>query len=393
MRRSIFLSLVIFLLFSGLYAAESESPKTKLSSQFSTETFTWEGNENADSYLVEIRVLKDEKWEIVYEKKVDKTQVSVPLMEGNYQIVITPVNILGKKGESSAPVFFKVITNTTPYILEPNQPKEAKKAPLLLVKKKNKKLMIDSVKSDIKTPEGYETNVFTIRGKNIFYEDTVFELCKIEKKDKEGEKILLNVEKRDETAGVVYVSIPGDKIKAGDYKIVVTNKDGEKDEVKIRVDSEVKRERFFSSLRFAIAANVNADGQDDTSFEWYNLYYKTDFMFVELTRLEAFGGVSFVCSDVNDNLWSPELALYLGFDILSGVTDILEFVVGVDVGFALWDWSSDSFGENNLFIEGYVGLRAKYVDAKFGLKFNDNLNDGKDEMLFFFEIGGLYTFR
>lgn len=406
MRRSIFLLTVLFLISSRLFSqgvfvpledSETESAEKKDEQSgisYSNEKFSWKEAENAASYFVEIKIKKGETWETVYSNETSSTQLLVPLKSGSYQITITPVNILGKRGQPSKPLRFKVLDNSSPYLSKASF-KEIKgsRKPVLIYRKRGKNYKIDFARSDIMAAEGHEDNVFTLYGKNIFDDDTVFALYKLKKDgshDEKSESIPLTVVEKKEAHGLVYVSCPVDKLTKGDFEIVATKKNGNTSALALRIDTELERRLFFSSMRFGMGLPWNKL-MEEKEFEWYNSNLVFDFYFCEFNRFDCYCGCDFVLSNQKDSMFSPEFGIRTGLELLNGFMGKFELFLGGEVGINIIEVGGQ--GNNNLWAGAYIGFRIiDNIDVRVEYQATELLDDDSGSGLYI-ELGYKWRFR
>ncbi|MBP5568419.1 MAG: fibronectin type III domain-containing protein [Treponema sp.] len=415
MRRSIFLFIILFLFSSsafcqGLFssaeqieAGENESAQAqeqkdgeenKSEITYSNEHFSWKEVKNAASYYIEIKQKKGDAWEKIYSTQTSKTEVLVPLKTGSYQIVITPVNVLGKKGEPSKPLVFQVIDNTVPYIYKTSfSINKQYKKPLLFYTKKGKKYSINSKESDIKVPQGYEDNVFALSGRNIFDSDTSFELYKVKKdgsRDEKAEVIPLTVVKTDEANEKVYVSFEVEKLKNGEYEIAAKKSNGNTSTLSIHVDSEYKRDLIASSIYFGVGSQFRRF-KDYDEFEWYHFDYKVNWNLLEFNRFITYIGVLLLPSNQADEWLSPEIGMQLGIEGISGLLGTFEIGAIVEAGYNLWEYKG--YEENNLYVTAALDLRlVNNLNIKVGWQWY-NLLDTTSDSTGYVEIGFRYQYK
>lgn len=418
MRRSIFLFIILFLFSSsafcqGLFSSAEEtqaqntqdaltqevdeSTQAKSEISYSNERFSWKKVDNAASYFVEIKQQKEKDWETVYTVQTTKTEILVPLKTGNYQVIITPANVLGKKGNPSKPLKFKVVDNTSPYLYAFHTENRGAR-PVLSFKKWFGKYILNRQKCDIKAEEKlkkgkkdeYEdTDVFMIRGKNIFDEDTIFELHEqnLVGKNTNTPPLKLTVVRRDESNNTVYLTAPYSELKKGNYELSVRKINGNSVEVPIRIDTLYKKPVYCSSFRVALDFNMR-DWNN-----WKNTMYEIDFNLAEISLFDFYAGLTFNGSkDYVDCSFKPELAIIAGFNFIPIKYTGFEFMGGLEIGYSFYEKGVD-FEDNDLYLSLTLGVCvANTVDLKFLLG-GDHLAGDSSHFRPMLCLGYKYQFR
>lgn len=202
---------------------ESELKKAGVLKQ--SQTFSWKAVPNARKYEVNIEVMAfDGTWKPSDSEQTTDTSLEMLLYPGDYRISISAFNVLGRKATSTSWVEFRILDEKEPFLFSSS---------FGYNEKYNASAIYIDRNSDIES-DNLSAKTLTLKGKNIFFEETSFclvptqtPLDSVEFSEVVNRKeVFLPIVKRDRDTDAVTVSYDADKIFSGYYSLEVRNPEG-----------------------------------------------------------------------------------------------------------------------------------------------------------------------
>lgn len=199
------------------------------------ETFTWDAVSSAKKYEVIIEKEDGENWLPYYSTIIKECSFEYALEPASYRICVVSINALGRKSKQNSWLKFRIIDDKVPYLYNNHYENNVRwNSPVLYINNTN--LAVPENEIFIHPEEGMAENTLYLKGKNIFYEGTEFNLIPIEKslfngKDypeiTEGRRTVpLTIIQRNNKKDFVVVSYNPQKLSSGYYKVEAKNPGG-----------------------------------------------------------------------------------------------------------------------------------------------------------------------
>lgn len=211
------------------------------------QTFSWKKIAKAKKYEINIELqTDDEQWKTEISEQTTDNRIELLLYPGQYRVSISAYNVLGKKATTSDWTHFIILDETEPYLFADSLKKSRNwNSPLLTLNQVGSTTFEEEDEEGVLVArEGDPTNSFFLKGKNIFFPETVFSL--VPKQSSETGKpfeafvdlrqsVPLDIIRRDtENSGVVVAYNP-DLLFSGYYDIVAQNPESKSAELELLV--------------------------------------------------------------------------------------------------------------------------------------------------------------
>lgn len=288
------IKLLIFSCFFSVYIFAEEPLK-----QF--QTFSWKPVLKAKSYEVVIQKKSDDgTFAPVYSIKTKDTKTEYLLLPGDYQVQIIALNILGKKASASPWIDFIILKDEEPYLEKQEFPIHKEFSSPVIFLNNNEAILQNE--QDHLTKENSEINtqdnipIFTIKGRNIFFEETKFSLIPRNENPKgtmqlpfvvkDREEVPVEIISRDSENKNLQISFDPEKIHSGYYNLKVLNPSGYSDEIPLLfITGHLPKFEAANPLDYdkqyeAYPVTVVKTKDSTIKLHGYDFEYGTDFQFI-----------------------------------------------------------------------------------------------------------------